>query len=368
MTAAETQDASAALDVMEEIVALERVEPDVLLSELATLLLGLQGDSPYRPRVHRLLGVVQMRLKRVDDALREFAEAKALAEMQSPPDYRELAKIGLEMADIHADRGEAAQAAEMLQTALAFTALESDSPEAARIVAALSGLERDASRFDAVVELCSGLVSKGGVSMLPPREAHRVRIDLCQALNRLGRHAEALQHVAGLREALPDDAVDGLFLALLEEARALAGLGRYDEAERTMVEVEKLLSERGAVREQSAFIQAVTELQEAKGGAQAVQSLMQLIANSAGEGQAAQEVIARRALANARMRRGEESRAHEALALALRTASRHNLAESAAEIRADLLKQGAAEVADLAASIDLIGGREDTVRLTMANW
>ena len=98
---AETQDASAALDVMDEIVTLERAEPDVLLSELATLMLGLQGDSPYRPRVHRLLGVVQMRLNRGDDAMRELAEAKTLAEAQSPPDNLELARIERETAAIH---------------------------------------------------------------------------------------------------------------------------------------------------------------------------------------------------------------------------------------------------------------------------
>jgi tetratricopeptide (TPR) repeat protein len=363
---AETQDASAALDVMDEIVTLERAEPDVLLSELATLMLGLQGDSPYRPRVHRLLGVVQMRLNRGDDAMRELAEAKTLAEAQSPPDNLELARIERETAAIHLHRGEAEQAAEALQTSLALAALENDSSEVARVIAAMGRMERDALRFDAVVRLYRGLVSKGAVSMLPPHEAQKVRGDLCEALNRLGRHEEALQQLAALREALPDDETCERFHARLEEARAYAGLNRYDDAEHALEEAETLLPKREDAVERCAFIQAVTELQEARGGEPAVASLEQLVARYASENEAAQEVVARRALANTAFGRGDETRACEALALALRSATRYGLGETAAEIREGLLKQGAAHVEDLTSTIDLIGsggGTERVIRL-----
>ncbi|MFW2392387.1 MAG: protein kinase domain-containing protein [Methyloceanibacter sp.] len=359
---AETQDASAALDVMDEIVTLERAEPDVLLSELATLMLGLQGDSPYRPRVHRLLGVVQMRLSRGDDAMRELAEAKTLAEAQTPPDNLELAKIERETAAIHLHRGEADEAAEALQTSLALAALENDSSEVARVIAAMGRMERDALRFDAVVRLYRGLVSKGAVSMLPPHEAQKVRGDLCEALNRLGRHEDALQQLAALREALPDDETCERFHARLEEARAYAGLNRYDDAEHALEEAETLLPKREDAVERCAFIQAVTELQEARGGASALESLEQLVANYASESEAAREVVARRALANTAFGRGDETRACEALALALRTAVRYGLGETAAEIREGLLKQGAAHVEDLASTIDLIGSGEGTER------
>ena len=359
---AETQDASAALDVMDEIVTLERAEPDVLLSELATLLLGLQGDSPYRPRVHRLLGVVQLRLKREDDALRELTEAKALAEAQTPPDNLELAKIGREMAVMHLHRGEVDQAAETLQASLALAALENDSSEVARIIAAIGRMERDASRFDAAARLYRGLVSKGAVSMLAPHEAQRVRVDLCEALNRLGNHEEALQQLAALRETLPDDDKAGRFHARLEEARALAGLKRYDDAEHALEEAETLLPEREDAVEHCAFIQAVTDLQEARGGASALESLEQLVSHYASESEAAKEVVARRALANAAFVRGDETRACEALALALRTAARYGLGEMATEIRVDLLKQGGAHVEDLVGTIDLTGSGEGTER------
>lgn len=120
------QDVQAALDAMEQIVELRRVEPDVLLTEIATLLLGLQRDSPYRPAVHRLLGVVHNRLKLDRDALRELREAKTLAQSLSPPNYRELAKIGRETAVVYAWRGDDRRAAAELLPALAFAALEGD--------------------------------------------------------------------------------------------------------------------------------------------------------------------------------------------------------------------------------------------------
>jgi hypothetical protein len=100
----ETQDAKTALDAIEEDIDLGRADADVLLPKLATLLLSLQGDSPLRPRVHRLLGTVHDRLKLDRDALRELGEAKALAESAKSPNYSELAKIGRETAAVYAGR------------------------------------------------------------------------------------------------------------------------------------------------------------------------------------------------------------------------------------------------------------------------
>ena len=83
---AESQEAKSALDAVEEDVELGRSEPDELLPRLATILLSLQTDSPHRPRAHRLLGVVDHRMKLASDAFRELHEAKTLAETESPPD------------------------------------------------------------------------------------------------------------------------------------------------------------------------------------------------------------------------------------------------------------------------------------------
>jgi tetratricopeptide (TPR) repeat protein len=353
----EPKDATAALDAIEEIVELRRADPDQLLPELATLLLGLQRTSPHRPRVHRLMGVVHNRLKLDRDALRELREAKALAEAASPPNYRELAKIGRETAVVYAWRGDDRRAAAELLPALAFASLAGDAGEVAKIIAEFGRIELEAQRFKNVVMLFDHLVSQGSALKLPPREAQRVRVNLCQALNRLGRHEEAVKHVAALHAELPENETRLRFLTRLEMARACAGLGRHEEAEAALLEAEKLLPEKDSAFERSEFIEAVTELQEVKGGPPAVTSLEHLIENYEEQRLIVREAVARRALASALFKLGEAERARDALAQGLRNALHYNMVEVADEIRADMLKSAGAEhLEELAETIDLIGG------------
>ncbi len=360
---AKFQDVVKALDAVEQIVELRRTDPDVLLPELATLLLGLQRDSPHRPRVHRLLGVVHNRLKLDSDALRELREARSLAEAASPPNYRELAKIGRETAVVYVCRGDDRRAAAELLPALAFAAVEDDTEEIAKIIAEYGRIELEAQRFENVVLVFGSLVSEGARSKLPAREALRVRIDLCRALNRVGRHAEALKHIAALQASLAQGEARLRLLALLEAARAFAGLGRYDEAEAALLEAEKLLPEKETALEHSEFIEAVTELQEVRGGAPAVESLEQLIENYTAQRLIGREAVARRALAHALFRLGDGARARAALGQGLRNALSNNLVELADEVRAEMLKRAGAEhLEELAGTIDVIGGNTELDR------
>jgi tetratricopeptide (TPR) repeat protein len=353
----EPLDTQSELDAIEEDVDLRRADPDVVLPRLATLLLSLQGNSPQRPRAHRLMGVVHNRLKLDRDALRELREARVLAEAATPPNYRELAKIGRETAVIYAWRGDDRRAAAELLPALAFASLEGDDREVAKIIAEFGRNELEAQRFGSVAMLFRDLVAKGKELPLPPREAQRVRVNLCQALNRLGAHDEALQHIAALRAQLPESEKRLQFLTRLEEARAHGGFGRFDESERALLEAEALLPEKDSAFERSEFIQAVTELHEAKGGPPAVKSLAHLIEEYAEQRLVVREAVARRALANALFKLGENDRAREALAQGLRNALQYNLVEVADEIRADMLKSAGAEhLEELAEAIDLIGG------------
>ncbi|MEZ5873880.1 MAG: serine/threonine-protein kinase [Hyphomicrobiales bacterium] len=356
MTAA-PQDAKAALDAIEEDVDLRRADPDVLLPKLATILLGLQDNSPHRPRAHRLLGVVHNRLKLDRDALRELREAKALAESASPPNYRELAKIGRETAVIYAWRGDDRRAAAELLPALAFASLEDDEAEVAKIIAEFGRIELEAQRYDNVVMLFRHLAGQGAKLKLPPREAQRVRINLCQALNRIGAYQEALQNTSALHEELPETETRLNFLTLLEMARALGGMQRSEESDRVLQQAETLLPEKESAFEHAEFLQAVTELHEMKGGPTAVKSLEYLIAEYSEQRLVVREAVARRALANALFKLGENDRARDALARGLRNALRYNLVEVADDIRADMLKSAGAEhLEELAETIDLIGG------------
>ncbi len=353
----EPQDALAALDAIEEDIDLRRGDPDVLPPRLATILLSLQANSVHRPRAHRLLGVAHNRLKLYRDALRELREAKTLAEAASPPNYGELAKIGRETAVIYAWRGDARRAAAELLPALAFASLEGDAKEVAKIIAEFGRIELEAQRFDNVARLFRQLVSKDAKLKLPPREAHRIRINLCQALNRLGAHEEVLQHIAGLRKELPADDERLHILTRLEEARAHGGRGRFDDAERVLLEAEAVLPEKESAYERSEFLRAVTELQQMQGGPPAVESLRLLVGEYAEQELMVQEAVARRALADALFKLGDKEQARDVLAQGLRGALRHNNEEVADDIRADMLKSADADqLEELAEAIDLIGG------------
>jgi serine/threonine-protein kinase len=353
----EPQDAQAALDAIEKDVELRRADPDVLMPKLATVLLSLQGDSVHRPRVHRLMGVVHNRLKLDRDALRLLREAKALAEAVRPPNFGELAKIGRETAVVYAWRGDDKAAATELLPALAFATLAGDDREAAKIIAEFGRIELEAHRFGNVAMLFRHLAAQGESSKLSFREAQRIRINLCQALNRLASHDEVLQHVAALRADLPEAETRLHFLTRLEEAKAFAGLRRFDEAERALLDAEALLPAKDSAFEHAEFIQAVTELQEVKGGPPAVKSLEHLIAEYDEQNLVVRESVARRALANALFQLGENDRARDVLAQGLRKALKNNLVEVADDIRADMLKSaGADHLEELVEAIDLIAG------------
>jgi tetratricopeptide (TPR) repeat protein len=356
---AETEDLEAALAEIEADVD-KRVDPEILSPRLDALLTRLAADSPHQPRAHRLLGVVKNRLKLDRDALTELCEAKAKAGASTPPNYGELARIGRETAVVYAWRGDDRSAALELLPALAFACLEGDAAETARIIAEYGRIELEARRFDNVallLRLFAGTAGQKPPLPLPEREIHRMRINLCQALNRLGAHEEVLQRAAELRGELPSDARRLQFLTRLEEARALSGLKRFDEAEAALRQAEALLPEKEGAFERSEYLQVETELQEQKGGAPAVESLEALVDEYSEQRLVVREAVVRRALASALFKLGKTDEAREALASGLRNALGANLVDLADEIRADMLKSaGAEQLEELAKAIDLVGG------------
>ena len=106
---------------------------------------------------------------------------------------------------VYAWRGDDRRAAAELLPALAFASLESDTAEVAKIIAEFGRIELEAQRFGNVAMLFGHLASQSGTLKLPPREAQHMRVNLCQALNRLGRHAKALEHIAALDADLPEN-------------------------------------------------------------------------------------------------------------------------------------------------------------------
>ena len=193
----EAQDVKADLDAIE--VEVEQRSGDLanLKSRLEAVLATLPDNSQHQPRAHRLMGVVSNRRKLDREALKHLAQAKAKAEAASPTDFDELIKIGRETAVVHAWRGDDRKAARELLPALAFACLSDDKIEIAKIIAELGRIELEAQRFGSVARLLkrfAGPASEDDPELplpLPELEANRMRINLCQALNRIGEHAEA---------------------------------------------------------------------------------------------------------------------------------------------------------------------------------
>ncbi len=195
----EAQDAKlrAVLDALEAEVD-ARVSSQALAPRLRELIAGLPQNSVHRPRAHRLTGVVMNRLKLDREALTELRAAKTKAETLSPPDYGELAKIGRETAVVYAWRGDDRSAALELLPALAYASLAGEANETARIIAEYGRIELEARRFGNVATLFRLFAGNTHGLALPQREAQRMKINLCQALNRIGAHEEVLTWTGAL--------------------------------------------------------------------------------------------------------------------------------------------------------------------------
>ena len=236
--------------------------------------------------------------------------------------------------------------------------------EIAKIIAELGRIELEAQRFDSVARLLrrfAGPASEDDPELplpLPELEANRMRINLCQALNRIGEHAEAKARAERLAAKLPEEAKRLRLLARLEQVRAEAGLGNLAEAERILQQAKDSLSNwpEGAY-EQSEYLQAATELEELKGGPSLVEALEQLIEEYSDQTLVIKEAVARRALANALFRQDRPKDACEALSVALRKALEQSNVPLAEELRTDMLKSAGADyLEEVAQAIDLVGG------------
>jgi hypothetical protein len=360
----EAQDVKSDLDAIEAEVDQKRDDLANSRSRLEAILATLPDNSEHRARTHRLMGVLLNRQKLDRQALKELAQAKAKAEAASPANFDELIKIGRETAVVHAWRGDDRKAARELLPALAFACLKDDRLEIAKIIAELGRIELEAQRFANVARLLrrfAGPASEEDPKLplpLPELDANRMRINLCQALNRIGEHAEAKARADRLTAKLPEDAKRLRLLARLEQVRAEAGLGNLAEAERILMQVKDSLSSwREGAYEQSEYLQAETELEERKGGPSLLEALDRLIEEYSDQTLVIKEAVARRALANALFRQDRPKDACEALSVALRKALEQSNVPLAEELRADMLKSAGADyLEEVAQAIDLVGG------------
>jgi eukaryotic-like serine/threonine-protein kinase len=357
-------DLAAALAAIERRVD-DRDSPRELAPELRRLMEVIPADSPLRPRVLRLRGIVFNRLKDPKRALEHLHLARQAALNQQ--NLAEIVQAGREISVVHAWRGEDRDAALALLRAVAVAYLNHDHAATALALAEAGRVELEARRFDEAARLFR-LVADLDPQPLDAQQVFRVRVNLCQALNRSEQHQEALALTEALASDLarpdkggqPDKRRRLVFLTLLEGARAYAGLGKLDDAGRSLERAQALLPADQNEFEHDEYREAAAELKLARQDWTAIEDLKRLAKRYSDPSLTVRAANLRMMTAGVLFDTGQALEAGQLLADALRDAVKAGLPDLAQRIRAEMLEGEGAKHLDAVlrdtARIESIGG------------
>jgi hypothetical protein len=350
----------AALDAIEARVD-ARQSPKDLAPELRELVERIAADSPLRPRALRLRGIVSNRLKDPKKALAYLHQARQVAITHD--NLAEIVKAAREIAVVHAWRGEDRHAALALLHTVAFAYLANDHAAIASALSEAGRIELEAQRFEEAARLFR-LVANKDPQTLPPRELFRVRVNLCQAMNRLGVYAEVLKYTAPLLADLAAHSLEKkqrlVFLTHLEEARAHAGLRNHEAAAASLARARELLPEDQNEFDHDEAKEAEAELKLAREDWTAIEDLKRLAKRYTDPSLTVRAANLRIVAARVLFRTGQAIEAGILLGEALREAIKAGLPDLAQRIRKEMLEGDGAKHLDTMlkekAVIEAIGG------------
>jgi len=333
----------------------DNVDPEQLYRELVPLFETLPEDSPFRPRALRLLGVINNRRDEAASALANFSEGRTLA--LELGDYREVGTIARETSVVYAWRGDDREAARELLLALACATVTDDRQALARALAEAIRSNMEGYRYNQA-GILSHALEAAALADLPPRQQRRIQVNLCQVLNRLGQHENALARVQALKDEIPSPDTRLRFLTLLEEARALAWLGQSDKANASLAASEQMASARDDKFRNYEFQEAKGELYLLTGDhAAAVQTLDDVAQEFIDRELTGRAANVQLKLAKALFKSEKDVEAKKVLASALRNAVTADLTELADRIRSEMImSQDATLIEDLTKDVETIGG------------
>jgi serine/threonine-protein kinase len=313
--------------------------------------------------VLRLRGIVFNRLKDPKRALEHLHLARQAALKQQ--NLAEVVQAGCEITVVHAWRGEDRDAALALLRAVAVAYLNHDHAATALALAEAGRVELEARRFDEAARLFR-LVADLEPQPLDTQQVFRVRINLCQALNRSEQHQEVLALATSLASDLAKahDLADKkgrlTFLTFLEEARAYAGLGKLDDAAQSLERAQALLPADQNEFEHDEYREAAAELKLARQDWTAIEELKRLAKRYSDPSLTVRAANLRMMTAAVLFNTGQALEAGQLLADALRDAVKAGLPDLAQRIRAEMLEgEGAAHLDAVlkdTARIESIGG------------
>jgi tetratricopeptide (TPR) repeat protein len=335
-------------------------DPGALAPKLRTLLAATVGDPSARARTLRLMGVVKNRLSLPQDALADLVEARRSA--IEAKDYGELANIAREASVVYAWRGNDRSAALELLQSLAFAFLQEDHAAMARALAEAGRIELEGGRYERACMLFRAITDMAS-RHLPERQANRLKINFCQALNRTGKPAEALTQARDLIEHLPAAESRLAFLARIEQARALAALGQVPEAEKSLGDAQAYIDDGSDAFRRLEYLETKGEIELLKNEPSAIETLQQVAREFTEQDLIARAANVRVKLGNALLKAGRNEEARAALAAALRRAIVADLTELADRIRSDMIKSdGGKHLKEFAEDIESIGGGAGVAR------
>ncbi|MGZ8417655.1 MAG: serine/threonine-protein kinase, partial [Methyloceanibacter sp.] len=258
-------------------------------------------------------------------------------------------------------------AARALLRAVAVAYLNNDHAATALALAEAGRIELEARRFDEAARLFR-LVADLDPQPLDAQQVFRVRINLCQALNRLEKHQEVLALAQALAADLAKPDQDGqpdkrrrlIVLTLLEEARAHAGLGKLDDAAGCLERAQALLPPDQNEFDHDEYREAAAELKLARQDWTAIDDLKRLAKRYSDPSLTVRAANLRMMTARVLFDTAKAGEAGQLLADALRDAVKAGLPDLAQRIRGEMLEGEGAKHLDAVlkdtASVEAIGG------------
>jgi tRNA A-37 threonylcarbamoyl transferase component Bud32 len=222
----------AALAALEADIRENRRSSDELMVDIAAI--AVPPDDPSHARYLTMRAVVENRLGLFQTAMTTLGEAREAARRRG--DQAQLAAIAAAAAVVNTWRSDTRAAALDLLEAFAFGAAVGSRPAMDGAAAEAVRLNLESGRYEAGLRLIDLVTATPG-STLSAYERARLEINRCQILNALERPDEALATVSRATPLVPAEPPRLRFLLRLEEAWALAGLGRDGEAEAISAEL-----------------------------------------------------------------------------------------------------------------------------------
>lgn len=287
------------------------------------------GDPAYA-RYLTLRAIVENRQRLPQAAMVTLGEAREVARRAG--DKAQLGAIAVASVVVSAWRSDTRAAALDLVEAFALGMASGSRPVADAAMAEAARVSLESGRYEASLRLID-LVTSMPDGTLSAYERARVEINRCQALNALERPDEALAAVSRATPLVPAEPPRLRFLLRLEEAWALAGLGRQEEAEAIAGELSRNPLADPSRYEWTEYALLAGTLMIDRDPAGAADLLRRVAAHFADDDLPRHEIDARIGLAESLHSLGRQEEAQEMILSALRRAVTRQLPAMADRVR-----------------------------------